>query len=133
MAVWQKSFFLEIGSSSLTIDEVLPYLDHTFTRDWGGEDHQAWGKTDTNDIWIGWVNETRVVEEIRFRIDLRKVDEAFIEKVLAFARRFGLQFKLIHIEILEPTMANVKAALDRSEAKRFVQDPEKFIDELGKK
>ena len=133
MAVWQKSFFLEIGNSTLTIDDVLPHIDGTLPRDWGGEDHQTWGKTDTNDLWIAWVNDTRVIEEIRFRIDLRNVDESFIERMLALARRFDLQLKLIHVELLEATMANVKATLDQSEAKRFVLDPKKFIEGLGEK
>lgn len=130
MAVWQKSFYLEVGNSALTIDDLLPHLNGALPRDWGGEDHQTWGKTDTNDFWVVWVKETRIVEEIRFRIDLRNVDRSFIDLILGIAERFNLKLKLIHVELLEPTAENVMRALDESDAQRFVQDPIKFIEGL---
>jgi hypothetical protein len=131
MAVWQKSFYLEVGNSALTVDDLLPHLDGALPRAWGGEDHQTWGKTDTNDFHVSWVKDTRIVEEIRFRIDLRSVDRSFIDLVLGIAKRFDLHLKLIHVELRDPTFENVMRALDESDAKRFVQDPLKFIEGLG--
>ncbi|MBK8228359.1 MAG: hypothetical protein IPK70_14450 [Flavobacteriales bacterium] len=110
---------------------MRPHLDGALPRDWGGEDHQTWGKTDTNDFWIEWAKDTKVIEEIRFRIDLRNVDRPFIDLVLGIAKRFQLQLKLIHVELLDPTVENVMTVLDRSDAKRYVQDPMKFIEGLG--
>lgn len=98
-------------------------------RDWGGEDHQTWGKPESNDLWIAWVKDTKVIEEIRFRVDLRNVDRPFIDFVLGIAKRF--QLKLIHVELLDPTVENVVTVLDQSDVKRYVQDPMKFIEGLG--
>lgn len=133
MAVWQKSFYLEVGNSALTIDDMRPHLDGVLPRDWGGADHQTWGKPESNDVWITWVKDTKVIEEIRFRVDLRNVDRPFIDLVLGIAKRFQLQLKLIHVELLDPTVENVMTVLDQSDAKRYVHDSMKFIEGLGDK
>ena len=131
MAVWQKTLYLEVGNSPITVDDLALQLDRALPRDWGGKDHQTWGDLETNDITISWTEETKVIEEIRFRIDLRNIDRPFIDLVLGIATQLKLQLKLIHVELLEPTVENVRKALDESDAKRFVQDPMKFIEGIG--
>ena len=72
------------------------------------------------------------IESIEIRIDVRELDSAFLEHVCELTRR--LRCKLYAFEsreALEPDLFTLSQAIRRSNAARFVSDPERFFAELA--
>ena len=135
MAIWQKTFYIEIPqfNRTLNIKDISPILDKILTRDWKGESLQCWGHPDTNDILVTWDKETNEInDDIRVRINLGKLDIDFIQNVLKITKDLGLKLKLIKTETFEPELSEIARILSDSNADKFTSDPKKFLDDFEK-
>jgi hypothetical protein len=85
---------------------------------------QSWGQEDGDRIDVVWANEG--VAEIFLRVDVRRISYALLDKVsrLARANRWVLW---VDGHVLRPSPGQVLRAIHRSDAFRFVQDPETFL------
>ena len=65
-----------------------------------------------------------------FRVDLRRLDAAFIENVLRFAVGAGLRVVDEDGIDIEPALGELMLALRGSRAFRFVEDPVRYLNRL---
>jgi hypothetical protein len=90
----------------------------------------AWGSEDGNRIDLYLVD--GAVAECFARLDVRSFDEDFLEGVLGFARRFDCLLVTPRLTLINPTQEALWQELRRSDAWRYVEDPESFLRSLHK-
>lgn len=93
-------------------------------------DMKCWGAEDSN-VVKAVLDAGRVVE-LSVRFDLRTSDEAFLLGVVNFARDNECLFLTESMEMVEPLADVLKATLMSSDARRFVEDPRAYLEELNK-
>lgn len=92
------------------------------------EDVKCWGEEGGNRINV--VLEKECVVEMSARFDLRNLDEVFTCTVVDFARRNGCVFLGESMELVEPSVGNLKSMLMVCDAARFVRNPTLYLDEI---
>ena len=92
---------------------------------------RSFGDTETNDISVCFDNETNIVQELSCRLDLRKIDKAFVGKLLSLATRFDCLLMDKQGRLYEPTMKNLFDTIKLSNANRFVDDPNQFLEDMS--
>ena len=91
----------------------------------------SWGAEDSDSIAIIFENNTH--EEIFVRIDARKLDISFLEKVSHFAKLCDCLLLLVgNRKLMEPDPLALYQEIERSNAYKFVMNPRGFLDELTK-
>src|SRR5688572_22567432 len=127
MAVWQKTFYINIGDKVINTTDIFPSLDKFLKRDWGGDELQCWGEPSSNDILVTWDKETREIDnDIRVRIDAGNVQIEFIQQIINFIKDRGFKLKTNKEEFIEPELSEIAKSLADSNADKFVSDPIKF-------
>ena len=108
-------------------------LDFTDQVEWtkSSKDVKDFGDNDTNDISIGQ-GDSGLLEEMSFRIDLRKIDRHFIDNVLTIVKDLDCLLLDREGNLFEPTLDNLANNLKASDAYEFMTDPKDFLDKLGK-
>ncbi|MEP2671561.1 MAG: hypothetical protein ABJH04_21330 [Cyclobacteriaceae bacterium] len=133
MAIWQRTFYLDIADNLLKTSDLFPALDKFLKRDWSLDSGQCWGNPESNDIFVTWDNETNLVDEdIQVRVDLRNIDIDFIQHVIKLTKDFGLKLKIARTQTIEPELSEIAGILSISNADKFVSNPKKFLDDLEK-
>jgi len=107
------------------LTEILPV-----SESWH-KDLLTWGDTKQHDIQV-WYEE-KVIDGIHIRIDLNQDLNVIIIKVIKSAKAldcvlFFPEFK----EIVEANEFQLKNALRKSNAAKFVSNPKKFLNEISK-
>ena len=120
---------------NLDVNKLLPTLQQfgelqEWTRESKGS--RRFGDDETNDISVCFDHETKKVQTLSCRLDLREIDKSFINKALSLATRFDCLFMDTEGELYEPTLENLADAIQFSNAYRFVEDPKQFLDDLSK-
>ena len=88
------------------------------------ENMRMWGQKHEDDAYVCYVNESKkIVEEISFRVDARTISLEVVRRICRFATDMECVLLTSEYEILAPDEAMVLANLNRSTAKRFVEDP----------
>lgn len=87
---------------------------------------KTWGDEDGNRIDI--LHSGASVAEVSIRIDVRHMDDNFIEGVIALATYWDCVFVTEALRVLPPVPAELRSAVQESEAHRFVSDPHGFLD-----
>lgn len=120
---------------NITLDNILPLLK-TFgnIQSWtqNSEELRSFGDTDTNDISVSFNGTTKIVEEVSCRLDLRKLDKSFIDKVLSLSIQFDCLLMDKQGRLYQPSMVALFDTIKLSNANRFVGDPEQFLNDLSK-
>jgi hypothetical protein len=119
---------------NLDIKNLLPTLQQFGEpQEWTARTKglRSFGDADTNDISVCFDNETNNVEEVNCRLDLRQVDKDFIKSTFSLARRFDCLLMDKQGRLYEPTIENLFEAIQSSNARRFVEDPRQFLDDLS--
>jgi len=95
------------------------------------KDISSWGAEDSDLIEI--FLENKAPEEIVIHINVRKLDVSLLEKIAHFARLCDcLLFLDESRKLIEPDSLELYQEIKRSNAYKFVMDPEGFHDELSK-
>ena len=93
-----------------------------------------WVEEDGNDAYVIYTDEVKkTVEEIGFRVDARSAHTNFVHQICEFANRLGCVLITANYEVLLPNESMVLGAINRSTAKRFVDDPVSTLRDLGAK
>lgn len=124
---WWAAQAVAAGSIAAQIDLLLPRADWSTPeeRRWkGDEDNQ-----EDNDCWISVDTATQCVRELRFRIDLRDPAKAvaFLSAILAIGRAENLLVMDTAGTLLKPHLTYLMSSLEKSNAVRFLTNPEEFI------
>lgn len=120
---------------NLDINHILPILQQFGAlQQWTAtsEGLRRFGDTETNDISVCFDHETKLVEELSCRLDLRQIDKEFIDKALSLATQFNCLLMDNRGRLYKPFIENLFEAIQLSNANRFVQGPKQFFDDLSK-
>jgi hypothetical protein len=93
---------------------------------------RSFGNAETNDISVCFNDMTKIVEEVSCRLDLRKIDKNFINKVLSLAMQFDCLLMDRQGRLCQPSMVALFDTIKLSNAERFVSNPKQFLDDLSK-
>ncbi len=105
------------------ISEILPRMQswHRELRQWGCDDG------DRIDLWT----DGKAISGIKVRIDVRQISRIFIVKVLELARRHHWLIRTEDGQVFQPSFAKLLSAIHTSDAFRFVENPQRFLEELS--
>ena len=92
---------------------------------------KSYGQPDSNDISACFDSQTNALEDLSCRIDVRKVEQEFIEQVISLALKYDCLLLDKKGNLYEPTNDNIFKAIRISNAKRFANDPGQFLDDLS--
>jgi hypothetical protein len=90
---------------------------------------QTWGQEDGDRVDLVWEDDE--LADIFLRVDVRRVSYDRLDKVLRLARAYRWVL-WTGGQILRPSLGQLLRAIQRSDAFRFVQDPEGFLLALGR-
>ena len=127
MAIWQYEMRLTFSLTterqelSHQVSEILPESTswHAKLRIWGkdpGDTIEMWDDCESPELWV--------------RVDLREPNPEFLRAVLSLAERLGGRLATEYSDPLEPTVGKVLEDIAKSDAFRFVCDPQKFLSGL---
>jgi hypothetical protein len=92
---------------------------------------RMWGQQHGDDAHIVYIDDNKNrVEEIGFRVDANAISPELVRRICILARQLGCVLMTADYEILAPDESMVLAAINRSTAKRFVDDPESTLRSL---
>lgn len=95
-------------------------------------DFKTFGDNETNDITIVRADCGQLLEELSFRIDLRKIDRVFIDNMFAIVKDLDCLLLDRQGNLFEPSNENLADNVKKSNAFKFVTNPIDFLDKLGK-
>jgi len=108
------------------LSEILPA-----SKSWH-DDLLTWGDTKEHDIQV-WYEEKKI-DGIHIRIDLNKDLNEIIIKVVKAAKTLGCSLFFPEFKkIVEANEFELKSALKKSNAAKFVNNPQEFLNEISKK
>ena len=88
------------------------------------ESVRIWGQEESDDAHVIYSDESKsTVQEIGFRLDANKISPELIRQICVLARQVGCVLMTAEYEILAADETMVLAAVNRSTAKRFVENP----------
>jgi hypothetical protein len=125
MAAWQTDFSLQPELRALPedfraqLDALLPR-----GRTWH-EWQEAWGAEDGNRVEV-W-HDPRGATEVVIRVDLRELDPAWLEQLLAFARHVRRELWTPDGRVFGANLGELTLVLRGSPAWRFVREPEAYL------
>ena len=154
MAIWQFEVLLLPADAVRTREGTIPPTVPATLLDvdelWGGAPFEAsdrawldsalpadcssyrgvlcWGTDQGNRVSV--VVRGRCIEEMSVRIDVRRVDDAFLRFTCALADRWGCVFLFPDYRVIPSMEGELRAAIAESDAARFVADSEGFLDDL---
>lgn len=119
---------------NLDINELLPALQQFGElQEWTAQTKglRSFGSPETNDISVGFDQESNKVQELSCRLDLRQIAKSFIKKALSLATQFDCLLMDRQGRLYEPTVESLFDTILLSNANRFVEDPKQFLDDLS--
>ncbi|URC11028.1 hypothetical protein [Flavobacterium sp. B183] len=129
-SLW-KDFNCDIVSIISEMDTIIKRAD------WGDENYFCW-KGDTkneedNDCSIFLSKNKTQIKEFRFRIDLRKASNITntLQPILKLCENNQLVLIDLKGEILNPKLEEIFKSMKSSNATKFLNDPEKFLEDLS--
>lgn len=117
--------------------EVPCSIDHLIsvilpeTNSWH-KDLRIWGEEENTDIQIWFCNGRP--ESITIRLDLRGQDEELKLKFINLAKKLNCDFFIPERKkLINTCIEDLNSVIDESKAKKFVRNPEKFLNDLDNK
>jgi hypothetical protein len=93
---------------------------------------RKFGDSDTNDVTICFDSNTNQIQDLSCRLDLRQLENLFIDNVLNLANHFDCKLMDKQGRLFEANRYALLKAIKLSNAYRFVNGPEQFLDDLSK-
>lgn len=92
------------------------------------EDFREWGCNETDDIQIHL--DGLFIEYVQYRLNVANIDVDLLDGVCALTRDFGCVFASREGAVIRPVRDSVLRAALRSDAAKFVSDPDSFFRKL---
>jgi hypothetical protein len=111
-------------SPNIDCEEIFSFISED--RSWSPE-IRMWGEENGNRVGVvGPVNQP---ESIFVRIDVRELNDKFLNGVVKAAARIDALLLLsANMKVIEPRLELLKQYVNSSNAKRWVDDPREFLD-----
>ena len=119
--LWGKNYFL--GTLPNALSQLLPER-----RSWS-EDIRTWGDEDGDRVDLSGTDGK--LEEWFVRFDLRHPSFSFLHSIIDLAQRYNGVFVSSRNYVIPPSYTNLLDHIRRSDSFRFVENPEKFFEELA--
>ncbi len=123
------------SSVEINIAEVVAHIDSKVKRaDWGRDEFSFHWKTYTkevdNDAGLILTGETRKIEELSFRADLREKGLTFLTGMISLAAQYDWLLMDVKGNLVQPAIEDVMGLIQQSNAFRFVSNQIKFFTDL---
>lgn len=110
----------------ILISNILPSK-----KSWN-ENLKIWGSEESNDIQV-WI-EKNIIQSIRIRFDLRSDIEELKFKIIHLSKKISCDMLAVsEKKIFSPDIELLNNYILNSNAKKFVENPGKFLDNIGNK
>ena len=122
---------LETWDKSCPPEPIIERLSQRLPegKSWS-ENLAVWGDLDGSCVTI--LREGGVCVEVNARFDLRTISREVAAAVLDFARELGCWFVTEDRRVVAAEFGDLSAAIRASKACKFSEDPNAFLDELGR-
>ncbi len=111
-------------------DERLSRLTAGLPLAWRSESGlRVYGVLEGNRIDL--MSQHEKIDEVRVRLDLRRIDEDVIKRALEYARATDSILLTQELEIVEPLQSSLLKEIEDSSAHRFLVDPGPYLDSRG--
>jgi len=124
---WWLPLRLDLNTLQPILEEIGDLQEWTADAD----GLRNFGNPDTNDISVCFDSETNNVEDVSCRIDLRNLDTVFIGQVLSLAKNYDCLLMDRQARLFEVSEVALIEAIRKSNAMRFVKDPNQFFSDLS--
>ena len=123
--------------AEITFDNVKHEIDKIIEKaSWGNEEECFNWKTYTNeldnDASMSISSETKIILQLSFRADLREPQLKFLNQMLDLAKKYEMLLMDRNGKILTPEYNEIKNYIKNSNSCKFIENPEKFLDDLSK-
>ena len=121
--------------AEINFDNVKLEIDKLIEKaDWGNDEECFIWKTETNvldnDASMSLNSETKKIEHLSFRADLREPQLKFLIGMLQLAKTNEMMLMNRKGNLLNPNFDELKSFIKMSNPFKFIENPEKFIDDL---
>jgi hypothetical protein len=121
--------------AQVNFQEIKVGIDKIVEKaNWGNDIDSFKWKTDKdgidNDAWMLINAETEKIIELSFRADLREPNLKFLHEMLELAKTNKMMLMDRKGNILNPEFDEIKTYIKMSNPFKFIENPEKFIDDL---
>lgn len=122
------------SSTKIQPIEIIHQIDKKVRRaNYGRDTFVNWkfnnGKID-NDASMSINEETGMIEEIRFRADLREEKLKFLKEMIEMAKKYDWLLMDMKGNLVEPNFEEVARLIKISNSFKFLKDPLKFLTDL---
>ena len=122
--------------AEINFDKVKLEIDRLIDKaDWWNDEECLNWKTYTsevdNDASMSLNSETKKIEHLSFRADLREPQLKFLNGMLELAKRKEMLLIDRKGKILTPEYNDIKNYIKNSNSFKFIENPEKFLDDLS--
>ncbi|MEO1517484.1 MAG: hypothetical protein AAFV95_20845 [Bacteroidota bacterium] len=127
------------AGKSLQADVLIGRLDAFIARaEWANsEDHISWkgdvDKHEDNDVSLVFGEQTGIVSHFSFRFDLRSTNLDFLRRMIDLCQENDLVFLSDQKGVMEASLEHLPEIIGSSAYRKFLTDPEKFLEELSNK
>ena len=123
--------------AEINFDNVKLEIDRLINKaDWGNDEECFNWKTYTNEVdndaSMSVDLETKKIEHLSFRADLREPRLKFLSGMLDLAKKKEMLLMDRNGKILSPEYNEIKSYIKNSNSFKFIENPEKFLDDLSK-
>lgn len=121
--------------AKINFQEIKVCIDKIVDKaDYGNNNHSFNWKTNEgkldNDAWMSINSENNKITELSFRADLREPSLNFLNGMLELAKKYEMMLMDRKGNLLNPEFNEIKDFIKVSNTFKFIQNPEKFIDDL---
>jgi hypothetical protein len=123
--------------AEINFDNVKLEIDKLIEKaDWGNDEECFIWKTETNvldnDASMSINVETKKIEHLSFRADLREPQLKFLNGMLDLAKKKEMLLMDRKGKIFSPEYNEIENYIKNSNSFKFIENPEKFLDDLSK-
>jgi hypothetical protein len=113
--------------------DLFPIIEEfaAIDNNWGTGCLTNFGGIDKDVISISFNEDTKQIEEVSCRFDLRELNKEFIYKSLLLAQRYNCLLMDNHGILIQPNLPDLFELIKSSDTFRFVSDPEKFLNDIS--
>ncbi len=114
-----------------TLEGLAETLSETLkTRKTWSADIKGWGEEDGDRVDIYY--HSNVPESWSVRFDMRSLDHPFTIKIVDLAADYNAVFVTQERYVISPSYSKLLARMQRSSSFKFVENPEKFFNQIDK-
>lgn len=123
------------SSTELQPIEIVHQIDKKVRRaNYGNDTWIVWkyySQEVDNDASMSIDSETGKITELQFRADLREKDLKFLQEMIGLAKNYDWLLMDLKGNLANPELKEIARLIKNSNPYKFVQDPIKFLTELG--